>query len=414
MKYGLDITSQEVIKAYLQLFPEESPAITINEIRLKLNSDNLKQAYRKSARRNHPDHGGVLSKMQEVNNANETLINYLKQQDNKDNFPKRQTFVSDEEKKKRQNILSQVFKNCQYEISLKYLDNLRRITNTTCLSDKIKEYFELNQISNKEICQMKKQYTEINAKILTADDETFKRSIESFSKVAYKDIKRKLKEVLVDIEKYGIDIESDIEKECKVYKNKICGISMLIVYDALNKIELSDEDKLIICEIYYDSQISSNNPIAMDIKKLNEYLAFLNSADTHFQDNIPLLKEIESTIFSKKFQNIENIENIENRKKIVNDINDAYRKLRCNLKEQIKSIMELFQFGIDFQVFIRLKNDYNKIMSNPSCESMELLTFLKSQYVVMGKYFEKGTLKNYQKAPLFSINTESNTGKKRI
>ena len=142
MKYGLDITSQEVIKSYLQLFPEESPAITINEIRLKLNSDNLKQAYRKSARQNHPDHGGVLSKMQEVNNANETLINYLKQQDNKDNFPKQQTFVSDEEKKKRQNILSQVFKIRQYEISSKYLDNLRRITNTTCLSDNIKEYFD--------------------------------------------------------------------------------------------------------------------------------------------------------------------------------------------------------------------------------------------------------------------------------
>lgn len=426
MKYGLDNLQQEVIKAYLCLFPYEEPVITISDINDKLNSDNLKQAYRKAAKQNHPDYGGDSSKMQEINEANEILTNYLKQRDSKNNYQEQQVIVSPEERDKRLNILNQAFKVRQHEINLKYLDNLRKIAHTY-LSDKVKRYFEFNQMRNNEFYQVKKKYQNIKDQILTIDDETFKKNVEDFSEMSYKSIKatysfikEELKSSLEDLTKSESDIENAIKSEGEMYKNKIRDISMLITYNALTDEGLSDEDRLIICEVYYNNLIPSTNNYATEISQLNQYISFLDTADLFSQNNFSFLEEIENIIYSEKSKKIIReftIEYKEDRKMITNNINELYLELQSKLKEQITNVMktlQLLRLSINPQVLMHLKSDYNKIMDDSSSENVILLDFLKREYDVLKEHFGERILKNYQEESSFSINTEFNVEKKRI
>ena len=153
MKSKVNIKTNEIINAYLKFFPTESPFISLDDIRIKLDTDTLNKVYRRLAKENHPDHGGSGAIMQEINSAKEVLTAYLKSPHNI-NIQEPRRNPQSEELNKRLDILEKAYHIALHETNSRYLRNLQNIKNINNLSEKIEKYFEYQDNWHKEVKQI--------------------------------------------------------------------------------------------------------------------------------------------------------------------------------------------------------------------------------------------------------------------
>ena len=422
MKSKVNIETSEIINAYLKFFPTESPFISLDDIRIKLDTDTLNKAYRRLANENHPDHGGSVAIMQEINSAKEVLTAYLKSPHNI-NIQEPRRDSQSEELNKRLDILEKAYHIALHETNSRYLRNLQNIKNINNLSEKIEKYFEYQDNWHKEVKQIETLYNQVKATITVLDEETFNKTIVSLAHKEYRNIKiiyDFLKDILKteqkDIKSLSKKVEYLLERERLLYIKKLDTIRLSFAYNLLVKDKtqsLSDEDKLSICEATnYNS--SQQNPYTKDIIIFTKYLEKLTNFN--ISPDISILKEIEKIFISKQYLTYQSetrdIEDNKEKSQIIEKIKlDLQKKLRSQIDLIIKDL-QILRLSIDPQVLMRLKSDYNKITSAKDCATSVLLDFLKEEYSVMEEYLGKRTLASYQQEAFFTINEEVSPPKK--
>lgn len=422
MKSKVNIKTNEIINAYLKFFPTESPFISLDDIRIKLDTDTLNKVYRRLAKENHPDHGGSGAIMKEINSAREVLTAYLKSPNNINIQEPRRNSQS-EELNKRLDILEKAYHIALHETNSRYLRNLQNIKNINNLSEKIEKYFEYQDNWHKEVKQIETLYNQVKATITVLDEETFNKTIVSLAHKEYRNIKiiyDFLKDILKteqkDIKSLSKKVEYLLERERLLYIKKLDTIRLSFAYNLLVKDKtqsLSDEDKLSICEATnYNS--SQQNPYTKDIIIFTKYLEKLTNFN--ISPDISILKEIEKIFISKQYLTYQSetrdIEDNKEKSQIIEKIKlDLQKKLRSQIDLIIKDL-QILRLSIDPQVLMRLKSDYNKITSAKDCATSVLLDFLKEEYSVMEEYLGKRTLASYQQEALFTINEEVSPSKK--
>lgn len=422
MKSKVNIKTNEIINAYLKFFPTESPFISLDDIRIKLDTDTLNKAYRRLANENHPDHGGSVAIMQEINSAKEVLTAYLKSPNNI-NIQEPRRNPQSEELNKRLDILEKAYHIALHETNSRYLRNLQNIKNINNLSEKIEKYFEYQDNWHKEVKQIETLYNQVKATITVLDEEAFNKTIVSLAHKEYRNIKiiyDFLKDILKteqkDIKSLSKKVEYLLERERLLYIKKLDTIRLSFAYNLLVKDKtqsLSDEDKLSICEATnYNS--SQQNPYTKDIIIFTKYLEKLTNFNT--SPDISILKEIEKIFISKQYLTYQSetrdIEDNKEKSQIIEKIKlDLQKKLRSQIDLIIKDL-QILRLSIDPQVLMRLKSDYNKITSAKDCATSVLLDFLKEEYSVMEEYLGKRTLASYQQEAFFTINEEVSPPKK--
>lgn len=422
MKSKVNIKTNEIINAYLKFFPTESPFISLDDIRIKLDTDTLNKVYRRLAKENHPDHGGSGAIMKEINSAREVLTAYLKSPNNI-NIQEPRRNPQSEELNKRLDILEKAYHIALHETNSRYLRNLQNIKNINNLSEKIEKYFEYQDNWHKEVKQIETLYNQVKATITVLDEETFNKTIVSLAHKEYRNIKiiyDFLKDILKteqkDIKSLSKKVEYLLERERLLYIKKLDTIRLSFAYNLLVKDKtqsLSDEDKLSICEATnYNS--SQQNPYTKDIIIFTKYLEKLTNFNT--SPDISILKEIEKIFISKQYLTYQSetrdIEDNKEKSQIIEKIKlDLQKKLRSQIDLIIKDL-QILRLSIDPQVLMRLKSDYNKITSAKDCATSVLLDFLKEEYSVMEEYLGKRTLASYQQEALFTINEEVSPPKK--
>lgn len=422
MKSKVNIKTNEIINAYLKFFPTESPFISLDDIRIKLDTDTLNKVYRRLAKENHPDHGGSGAIMKEINSAREVLTAYLKSPNNINIQEPRRNSQS-EELNKRLDILEKAYHIALHETNSRYLRNLQNIKNINNLSEKIEKYFEYQDNWHKEVKQIETLYNQVKATITVLDEETFNKTIVSLAHKEYRNIKiiyDFLKDILKteqkDIKSLSKKVEYLLERERLLYIKKLDTIRLSFAYNLLVKDKtqsLSDEDKLSICEATnYNS--SQQNPYTKDIIIFTKYLEKLTNFN--ISPDISILKEIEKIFISKQYLTYQSetrdIEDNKEKSQIIEKIKlDLQKKLRSQIDLIIKDL-QILRLSIDPQVLMRLKSDYNKITSAKDCATSVLLDFLKEEYSVMEEYLGKKTLASYQQEALFTINEEVSPPKK--
>lgn len=422
MKSKVNIKTNEIINAYLKFFPTESPFISLDDIRIKLDTDTLNKVYRRLAKENHPDHGGSGAIMKEINSAREVLTAYLKSPNNI-NIQEPRRNPQSEELNKRLDILEKAYHIALHETNSRYLRNLQNIKNINNLSEKIEKYFEYQDNWHKEVKQIETLYNQVKATITVLDEETFNKTIVSLAHKEYRNIKiiyDFLKDILKteqkDIKSLSKKVEYLLERERLLYIKKLDTIRLSFAYNLLVKDKtqsLSDEDKLSICEATnYNS--SQQNPYTKDIIIFTKYLEKLTNFN--ISPDISILKEIEKIFISKQYLTYQSetrdIEDNKEKSQIIEKIKlDLQKKLRSQIDLIIKDL-QILRLSIDPQVLMRLKSDYNKITSAKDCATSVLLDFLKEEYSVMEEYLGKKTLASYQQEALFTINEEVSPPKK--
>lgn len=422
MKSKVNIKTNEIINAYLKFFPTESPFISLDDIRIKLDTDTLNKVYRRLAKENHPDHGGSGAIMKEINSAREVLTAYLKSPNNI-NIQEPRRNPQSEELNKRLDILEKAYHIALHETNSRYLHNLQNIKNINNLSEKIEKYFEYQDNWHKEVKQIEILYNQVKATITVLDEETFNKTIVSLAHKEYRNIKiiyDFLKDILKteqkDIKSLSKKVEYLLERERLLYIKKLDTIRLSFAYNLLVKDKtqsLSDEDKLSICEATnYNS--SQQNPYTKDIIIFTKYLEKLTNFNT--SPDISILKEIEKIFISKQYLTYQSetrdIEDNKEKSQIIEKIKlDLQKKLRSQIDLIIKDL-QILRLSIDPQVLMRLKSDYNKITSAKDCATSVLLDFLKEEYSVMEEYLGKRTLASYQQEAFFTINEEVSPPKK--
>lgn len=422
MKSKVNIKTNEIISAYLKFFPTESPFISLDDIRIKLDTDTLNKVYRRLAKENHPDHGGSGAIMKEINSAREVLTAYLKSPNNI-NIQEPRRNPQSEELNKRLDILEKAYHIALHETNSRYLRNLQNIKNINNLSEKIEKYFEYQDNWHKEVKQIETLYNQVKATITVLDEEAFNKTIVSLAHKEYRNIKiiyDFLKDILKteqkDIKSLSKKVEYLLERERLLYIKKLDTIRLSFAYNLLVKDKtqsLSDEDKLSICEATnYNS--SQQNPYTKDIIIFTKYLEKLTNFNT--SPDISILKEIEKIFISKQYLTYQSetrdIEDNKEKSQIIEKIKlDLQKKLRSQIDLIIKDL-QILRLSIDPQVLMRLKSDYNKITSAKDCATSVLLDFLKEEYSVMEEYLGKRTLASYQQEAFFTINEEVSPPKK--
>lgn len=422
MKSKVNIKTNEIINAYLKFFPTESPFISLDDIRIKLDTDTLNKVYRRLAKENHPDHGGSGAIMKEINSAREVLTAYLKSPNNI-NIQEPRRNPQSEELNKRLDILEKAYHIALHETNSRYLHNLQNIKNINSLSEKIEKYSEYQNNWHKEVKQIETLYNQVKATITVLDEETFNKTIVSLAHKEYRNIKiiyDFLKDILKteqkDIKSLSKKVEYLLERERLLYIKKLDTIRLSFAYNLLVKDKtqsLSDEDKLSICEATnYNS--SQQNPYTKDIIIFTKYLEKLTNFNT--SPDISILKEIEKIFISKQYLTYQSetrdIEDNKEKSQIIEKIKlDLQKKLRSQIDLIIKDL-QILRLSIDPQVLMRLKSDYNKITSAKDCATSVLLDFLKEEYSVMEEYLGKRTLASYQQEAFFTINEEVSPPKK--
>lgn len=422
MKSKVNIKTNEIINAYLKFFPTESPFISLDDIRIKLDTDTLNKVYRRLAKENHPDHGGSGAIMKEINSAREVLTAYLKSPNNI-NIQEPRRNPQSEELNKRLDILEKAYHIALHETNSRYLRNLQNIKNINNLSEKIEKYFEYQDNWHKEVKQIETLYNQVKATITVLDEETFNKTIVSLAHKEYRNIKiiyDFLKDILKteqkDIKSLSKKVEYLLERERLLYIKKLDTIRLSFAYNLLVKDKtqsLSDEDKLSICEATnYNS--SQQNPYTKDIIIFTKYLEKLTNFN--ISPDISILKEIEKIFISKQYLTYQSetrdIEDNKEKSQIIEKIKlDLQKKLRSQIDLIIKDL-QILRLSIDPQVLMRLKSDYNKITSAKDCATSVLLDFLKEEYSVMEEYLGKRTLASYQQEAFFTINEEVSPPKK--
>lgn len=422
MKSKVNIKTNEIINAYLKFFPTESPFISLDDIRIKLDTDTLNKVYRRLAKENHPDHGGSGAIMKEINSAREVLTAYLKSPNNI-NIQEPRRNPQSEELNKRLDILEKAYHIALHETNSRYLRNLQNIKNINNLSEKIEKYFEYQDNWHKEVKQIETLYNQVKATITVLDEETFNKTIVSLAHKEYRNIKiiyDFLKDILKteqkDIKSLSKKVEYLLERERLLYIKKLDTIRLSFAYNLLVKDKtqsLSDEDKLSICEATnYNS--SQQNPYTKDIIIFTKYLEKLTNFN--ISPDISILKEIEKIFISKQYLTYQSetrdIEDNKEKSQIIEKIKlDLQKKLRSQIDLIIKDL-QILRLSIDPQVLMRLKSDYNKITSAKDCATSVLLDFLKEEYSVMEEYLGKRTLASYQQEAFFTINEEVSPSKK--
>lgn len=422
MKSKVNIKTNEIINAYLKFFPTESPFISLDDIRIKLDTDTLNKVYRRLAKENHPDHGGSGAIMKEINSAREVLTAYLKSPNNI-NIQEPRRNPQSEELNKRLDILEKAYHIALHETNSRYLRNLQNIKNINNLSEKIEKYFEYQDNWHKEVKQIETLYNQVKATITVLDEETFNKTIVSLAHKEYRNIKiiyDFLKDILKteqkDIKSLSKKVEYLLERERLLYIKKLDTIRLSFAYNLLVKDKtqsLSDEDRLSICEATnYNS--SQQNPYTKDIIIFTKYLEKLTNFN--ISPDISILKEIEKIFISKQYLTYQSetrdIEDNKEKSQIIEKIKlDLQKKLRSQIDLIIKDL-QILRLSIDPQVLMRLKSDYNKITSAKDCATSVLLDFLKEEYSVMEEYLGKRTLASYQQEAFFTINEEVSPPKK--